>query len=89
MKTLLTLAAAIAAFTSATASFANTPAGGHWECQSRMAPGPNKSNLPQQVRVWVKDSGTEVADCNCSMMKMSGADCMMGMQGKRAAPSAG
>ena len=89
MKTILTLAAAIAALTTAAASFANTPAGGHWDWQTRPTPGPNKSNLPQQVRVWIKDAGTEVADCNCNMMKMSAAGCMMDMQGKRAAPSAG
>ncbi|MBA4354452.1 MAG: hypothetical protein C0409_07140 [Novosphingobium sp.] len=89
MKTLLTLAAAIAALTAASASLASTPAGGHWEWQSRPTPGPNKSNLPQQIRVWIKDGGTEVADCNCSMMKMSAANCMMDMPGKRAMPSAG
>ena len=89
MKTILTLAAAVAALTTASASLAHTPAGGHWEWQSRLTPGPNKSNIPQQARVWVRDGGPEVADCNCNMMKMSAADCMMDMQGKRAAPSAG
>ena len=89
MKTILILAAAIAALTTASTSFANTPAGGHWDWQTRPTPGPNKSNLPQQVRVWIKDAGTEVADCNCNMMKMSAPDCMMDMQGKRAATSAG
>ena len=89
MKTILTLAAAIAALTTASASFAHTPAGGHWEWQSRVASGPNKSGLPQQVRVWIKNGGTDVADCNCNMMKMGAADCMMGMPGKHAAPSAG
>lgn len=89
MKTILTLAAAIAAFTTASASFAHTPAGGHWEWQSRSTPGPNKSNIPQMARVWVKEGSTEVADCNCNMMKMAAADCMMDLQGKRAASSAG
>lgn len=89
MKTFLTLTAAIAALTIASTSFPHTPAGGHWAWQSRSTPGPNKSNLPQQVRVWVKDGGTEMEDCNCAMMKMSAADCMMDMQGKRTAPSAG
>jgi hypothetical protein len=89
MKTILTLAAAIAALTTASASFAATPAGGHWDWQSRSTPGPNKSNLPQQVRVWVKDGVTEMANCNCAMMKMSAADCMMDRPGKRALPSAG
>ena len=88
MKTLLTLAAAIAALTTASASFAKPPAGGHWDWQFRPTPGPSKSNLLQQVRVWIKDSGTEVAACNCAMMKVSAADCMMDMPGKRAVPSA-
>jgi hypothetical protein len=88
MKMILTLAAAIAALTAASASFAHTPAGGHWEWQSRMAPGPNKSGLPLQVRVWVKD-GAELAACNCAMMKMSAADCMMDMPGKPKAQSVG
>ena len=88
MKTILKLAAAIAALTTASASFANTPAGGHWDWQSRATPGPNKSNLPQQVRVWIKGTGTEVAACNCAMMKMSAAGCMVDMPGKCAVPSA-
>ncbi len=89
MKMILTLAAAIAALTTASASFASTPAGGHWDWQSRLTPGPNKSGLPRRVRVWIKDPDTEAADCNCSMMKMSAADCMIDMPDKRAVPSAG
>ena len=89
MKTFLTIAAAIAALTTASTSFANAPASGHWEWQSRPTPGPSKSNSPQQVRVWIKDSGTEVADCNCAMMKMSAADCMMDMPSTRTVPAAG
>jgi len=89
MKMFLILAASIAALASASASLANTPAGGHWEWQSRPTFGPNKANLPPQVRVWVRDSSAEVANCDCVMMKMSAADCMMDMRGKRTAPSAG
>ncbi len=93
MKTLLSIAAALAAITSASVAFAHdaqpSSATGHWEWQSRPTFGPNKSNLPPQLRVWVKDSSVEVASCNCDMMKMSAADCMMDMQGKRAVPSAG
>ena len=89
MKTLLTLAAAIAALTTASAGFAKAPSGGHWEWQSRPTPGPSKSNSPQQVRVWIKDGGSEMADCNCAMMKMSAADCMTDMPGKHGVPSAG
>ena len=43
MKTLLTLAAAIAAFTTVSTSFAQAPAGGHWDWQSRITPGPNQA----------------------------------------------
>ena len=89
MKMILTFAAAIVAFTTTSASFAHTPAGGHWAWQSRITPGPNRANLPQQVRVWIKDAGTEVADCNCAMMKMSAAKCTTDMTGKLTAPSAG
>lgn len=89
MKTILTLAAALAAFTTASTSFAQTPVGGHWEWQARSTPGPNRANLPQQVRVWIKDVGSDMADCNCAMMKMGASDCMMGMPGKPKAPSAG
>jgi hypothetical protein len=88
MKTFLTLAAAIAALTTASAGFAKAPAGGHWEWQSRPSHGPNKSSFPLRVRVWIKDGGSEVADCNCAMMKMSAADCMMDMPGKHGVPSA-
>ena len=77
MKTILTLAAAIAALTTASASFARTPAGGHWEWQSRPAPGPSKSNVLRQVRIWVEDGGSAAADC------------MMDLQAKRAASPAG
>ena len=89
MKTFLTLAAVAAALATSSLAQASDRAGGHWEWQSRVTSGPNKSNMPQQVRVWVKDGGIEVADCNCAMMKMSAADCMMDMPGKRAVPSAG
>lgn len=77
MKTLLTLAAALAAFTSVSAASAQDRAPGHWEWQSRPAPGPNKSNLPSRVRVWVKDA-TTVANCDCAMMRDTAmaADCM-------------
>ena len=71
MKTLLSMAAAFAAFASASVAFAHdataTSTSGHYEWQSRPAFGPNKSNLPAQVRVWVKDS-SNVASCACAMM---------------------
>lgn len=89
MKTIFALAAVAAALAGASVASAHDNAGGHWEWQSRPTFGPNKSNLPSQVRVWVKDRSSEVADCNCGMMKMSAADCMMDMRGKGAAPSAG
>ena len=89
MKTIFTLAAIAAALAGASASSAHDSAGGHWEWQTRPAFGPNKSILSSQVRVWVKDRNSEMADCNCDMMKLSAADCMMDMRGKGAAPSAG
>lgn len=67
MKTLLTIAAAVAAITSASAASAHERGPGHWEWQHRPVSGPNKSNLPSQVRVWVKDAPT-MASCDCSMM---------------------
>ena len=89
MKMILTLAAVAAAFATASLAQASDRTGGHWEWQTRAAPGPNRSNLPQQVRVWVMHSSTEMADCNCAMMEKSAADCMMSMPDKRAVPSAG
>ena len=89
MKAILTLAAVAAALAGASVASAHDTASGHWEWQSRPTPGPNKSNFPSQVRVWVRDSGTAMADCNCAKMKMSAADCMMDMPGKPKAPTAG
>lgn len=39
--------------------------------------GPNKSNLPSRVRVWVNDAPT-VANCDCAMTRDTAmaADCM-------------
>lgn len=88
MKTLLSIAAALAALTSVSAASAHERGPGHWEWQSRATPGPNKSNLPSRVRVWVKDDQAGVASCECEMMKSAPADCMM-MPGKGTAPSAG
>lgn len=89
MKTILTLAAVAAALATSSLAQASDRAGGHWQWQSRVTSGPNKSNMPQQVRVWVKDGGIDLADCNCAMMKMSAANCMMDMPDKRAVPFAG
>lgn len=81
MKTLLSIAAALAAITSASVAFAHdaqpNSASGHYEWQSRPVFGPNKSNIPAQVRVWVKDA-TDVASCDCAMMHETAmsADCM-------------
>ncbi|MBA4747411.1 MAG: hypothetical protein H2056_01735 [Sphingopyxis sp.] len=88
MKILLTIAATLAAFTSVSAQAANDRGPGHYEWQSRPTPGPNKSNLPSRVRVWVKDDQARMANCDCDMMKVAAADCMM-MPGKGAAPSNG
>ena len=81
MKTLLSIAAALAAITSTSVAFAHdaqpTSATGHYEWQSRPTFGPNKSNIPVQVQVWVKDA-TDVASCDCAMMQVAAmsADCM-------------
>ena len=88
MKILLTIAATLAAFTSASVQAANDRGTGHYEWQSRPTPGPNKSNLPSRVRVWVKDDQARMANCDCDMMKVAAADCMM-MPGKGASPSNG
>ncbi len=88
MKILLTIGAALAAFTSVSAQAANDRGPGHWEWQSRPTPGPNKSNLPSRVQVWVKDDQAKMANCNCDMMKVAAADCMM-MPGKGSSPSKG
>lgn len=88
MKILLTIAATLAAFTSVSAQATNDRGPGHYEWQSRPIPGPNKSNLPSRVRVWVKDNQTTMANCDCDMMKVAAADCMM-MPGKGSSPSKG
>lgn len=68
MKIFLTIAATLAAFTSVSVASAAERTGGHYEWQIRTQPGPNKSNFPQRVRVWVKDVST-VASCDCAMMR--------------------
>lgn len=88
MKILLTITATLAAFTSVSAQAANDRGPGHWEWQPRSTPGPNKSNLPSRVRVWIKDDQARMANCHCDMMKVAAADCMT-MSGKGAAPSNG
>lgn len=88
MKILLTVAATLAAFAAVSAQAATDRGPGHWEWQSRQAPGPNKSNLPSRVRVWIKDDQARMASCDCDMMKVAPADCMM-VPGKGAAPSKG
>lgn len=68
MKTLLTFAAAVAVLTSASAASAHERDPGHWEWQNRPVYGPNKSNLPTRVRVWVKEAPA-MANCDCAMMQ--------------------
>lgn len=89
MKTLLTLAAAAAVLATSGIAQASYHPGGHWEWQSRTTPGPNKSNLPSRVRVWVNDAPT-LAKCDCPMMgdTAMGADCMA-MPHKGESPSNG
>jgi hypothetical protein len=77
MKTLLTIVAALAAFTAVSSTSAHDSKTGHYEWQSRPGFGPNKSNLPSRVQVWVSDA-PKVASCDCAMMGDSAmsADCM-------------
>ena len=77
MKILLTLAATLAALTSISTAAASERSGGHYEWLNRAQPGPNKSNLPSRVRIWVKDT-TDMASCDCAMMrdKATSAGCM-------------
>jgi hypothetical protein len=65
---------------------------GHYEWKSAPQYGPRATGSAQR-RVWVPDT-TQVASCDCDMMKMSStdaADCMKRMHsmGSPSAPSAG
>ncbi|GAC1581922.1 MAG: hypothetical protein NVS3B5_16140 [Sphingomicrobium sp.] len=72
MKTLLSIAAALAAIASASASVAfahgapTTGIAGHYEWQSRLMVGP-RAPLSVQTRVWVGDA-MATASCDCAMM---------------------
>lgn len=88
MKMMLTLAAAVAAVATVSTASANEPAGGHWEWRSQPSFGP-KSTVPSRTRIWVKDRETNMASCDCAMMKADASGCMMNMPGKAGAPSAG
>lgn len=68
MKILMTFVATLAAFTSVSAASAKEPSGGHYEWHNRPVLGPNKSNFPNRVRVWVKDV-TDMASCDCATMR--------------------
>ncbi len=80
MKTLLSIAATIAAITSASVAFAHdapaSSSSGHYEWQSRPTVGP-RAPLTAPTRVWVSDT-KEVASCDCAMMHETAmaADCM-------------
>lgn len=80
MKTLLPIAAALAAITSASVAFAHDAqpngASGHYEWQSRPTIGP-RAPLSAPTRAWVSDT-KEVASCDCTKMHETAmsADCM-------------
>ena len=76
-----------AASTAAFAADSGQPMGGHYEWRQVPQAGP-KAPLTAPRRVWVPDA-QQLANCDCDMMKMSAADCMMDMQHKPKAPSAG
>ena len=87
MKTIIAMAAALAAFTTAP-SFAEGP-GGHYEWQSRQVPGPNKSGATTRIRVWVADKPEQMANCDCAMMKTDATGCMQAMPGRSMSPPTG
>lgn len=88
MQTILTFAAAVAALASASAASARDTTGGHWEWRTQPSFGPRTTG-PARALVWVKDDKSEMANCDCPMMKADASDCMMDMSGKRRAPAAG
>lgn len=88
MKTILTLAAVAAALATTSIASAHDNPGGHWEWRSDHSFGP-RSTVPSRTRVWIKDTETSVANCDCAMMNADHASCMMNMPGKVGAPSAG
>ena len=88
MKMIL-LAATIAAIGFATPTFAQEKSGGHYEWQERQVPGPNKANITPRVRVWVDDTPSQMAKCDCDMMKSDAAGCMKTMSGRQTMPSKG
>ncbi|MDF8335486.1 hypothetical protein [Novosphingobium cyanobacteriorum] len=88
MKTILTLAAAVAALATASVASAHDAASGHWEWRTQPSFGP-KSTVPSRTRVWVSDGASTMANCDCAMMKADASGCMMDMSGKGRAPSAG
>ena len=80
MKTLLSIAAAFAAITSASVAFAHdahaTGTSGHYEWQSRPTVGPH-APLTAPARIWGSDPG-EIAGRDCAKMHEAAmsADCM-------------
>jgi hypothetical protein len=93
MKTAL-LGAAVAALSlglGATPAFAratDTQPGGHYEWRTIPQPGPRSAMPVARKRVWVPDP-TQMANCECGMMRMSPGECMKPMPGKANGPSAG
>ena len=75
-----------AASTAAFAADSSARPGGHYEWRQVPQFGP-KAPMAAPRRVWVPDTA-QMANCDCDMMKMSAADCMMNMH-KPKAPSAG
>lgn len=88
MKTIMTAAfAVIAVASAATSAIAGEPTGGHYEWRSAPQMGP-RAPFQAPRRVWVPDQA-QTARCDCTMMKMSAADCMKNMGAMRMSPSAG
>lgn len=86
MKNILTLAAFATALAGSSAASAQDRAGGH--CEWRTAPSfGQKATAPTRTHVWVRDSGSAMASCDCAMMKGDAAPCMMGMPGSASRPA--
>lgn len=88
MKTIITLAAVAAALATASVASAHDSVGGHWEWRTQLSSGP-RATVPSRTRVWVKHDNSQMANCDCAMMKTDASGCMMDMSGKGRAPSAG
>lgn len=85
MKTIITLAVAVAALATASVAPARNGAAGHYEWRDAPLAGPRA--IAHRVRLWVVDGQASMANCDCSKMKADGCGSMMDMSGKGRTPS--